>query len=418
MNVITFFSDQCPDHRLDKSQQDVEMFMGVGRNIGWAIACGLSTWLLAGQLGLARDLSLDGLYAQVLRQPGDSELNLRFARMAEASGKLRWALAAYERVTLNDPGSREAQDGLTRVRRKMQPEITLVTAQIGAQYESNPRYYLPPRRGEAQAIGALTLLDERNLASMRWRTTGSASGIVHARESDLTYGVASLQTGPVLDAFAGWSLHPFVAGSVSYFDHHFYYGEGSAGALMETNLGGIYRAIQVRGAYRSYDSFFASQNGFYVDARGKFAVPNVFGSGVAALLTPWLIWSDIDGAVTTPTLTELQPGAYLEYGGKLELLRTLAPWLVVGGNIAVSARDYRKDIVAGTADKRRDVIVSPGAALIFPNIIAAQTDLRIDYRFVDDRSNDAVKSFTDHIVTASIITRFDPTLRFWNAAGR
>ena len=48
-------------------------------------------------------------------------------------------------------------------------------------------------------------------------------------------------------------------------------------------------------------------------------------------------------------------------------------------------------------------------SLTFPNLIALQTDLRLDYRYLMDRSNDPTKSFHDHIVTASVIARFDPT---------
>ena len=34
---------------------------------------------------------LSYLYVQVLQHPSDSTVNLRYARMAEESGKLRWA---------------------------------------------------------------------------------------------------------------------------------------------------------------------------------------------------------------------------------------------------------------------------------------------------------------------------------------
>jgi hypothetical protein len=62
-----------------------------------------------------------------------------------------------------------------------------------------------------------------------------------------------------------------------------------------------------------------------------------------------------------------------------------------------------------TGEKRRDTIFSPGASLTFPNLFAYQSDLRLEYRYLMDRSNDPTKSFNDHIVTASVIARFDPT---------
>jgi len=88
--------------------------------------------------GVAAELAR--VYAQILRDPTNSALNLRYAELAETSGKLRWALAAYERVLVNDPGSAEAQAGLQRVRRRLQPDSTQFTAELGAIGESNPRY--------------------------------------------------------------------------------------------------------------------------------------------------------------------------------------------------------------------------------------------------------------------------------------
>jgi hypothetical protein len=134
------------------------------------------------------------------------------------------------------------------------------------------------------------------------------------------------------------------------------------------------------------------------------------------ILSPWILYSDISGSVISPIISDLQPGAYLEGGGKIEVLHPVAPWLIVGGNIAVSERAYRSDVVATTTDKRHDTIVIPGASLIFPAAISRQVDLRLDYRYLWDSSNDPTKSFTDHIATASLIYRFDPTLPFWTQA--
>ena len=297
---------------------------------------------------------LDTLHSQILQNPGNVELNLRFGQLAESEGKLRWALAAYERAVLSDPNNAEALSALTRVKRALQPDTTLLTVQLGTQFESNPRYYLPPRRGEIQVLGSAALLDERKLGGTRWRTDGVVAGLVHGRESDLTYGVVGAETGPVLDAMPGWTLHPAVGGGAAYFDHRFYYSEGSASATLNSSTLGLYRSLSVRGAYRSYDEFFPSGNGFYVEARGKLAVPNVIGAGSVIIVSPWAVWSDISGtaSVVTPVITELQPGAYVEWGGRLDLIKSLTNWLVLGVNVAASQRDYRNDIVITTGSKR------------------------------------------------------------------
>ena len=41
---------------------------------------------------------LDALYQRILKEPANTELNLRFARLAEERGTPRWALMAYEQL--------------------------------------------------------------------------------------------------------------------------------------------------------------------------------------------------------------------------------------------------------------------------------------------------------------------------------
>ena len=353
---------------------------------------------------------IDALYARVMRNPADSEANLQFARLSEATGTLRWALAAYERVLLNDPNNVEAQRGLQRVRRALQPAYTLVTVEGSAGYESNPHYYLPPKRGEWVGLGSVALRDERPIGGMRWRTNTIVAGKFYQRSSELNYGFAGLDVGPIIDLWPGWSVHPALGAATAYFNNHYYYSEAAASLTFEGALQGAYSAVRLRAAYRAFDDLFPTQEGPYYEARGKVAVPNVLGDNSVAIFSPWVLWSNISGGVVNALVTEIQPGAYLEWGGKFEIYKGIAPWLTVGGNISVAERDYRTDVVATTGAKREDVLVSPGATLLFPNLFPYQTDLRLDYKYLSDRSNDPSKEFTDHLVSATVVSRFDPFL--------
>src|ERR1700749_1206855 len=58
---------------------------------------------------------LSDLNNQILDNPADVGLNLRYAHAAESAGKLRLALAAYERILINDPHNQEAREGYERV---------------------------------------------------------------------------------------------------------------------------------------------------------------------------------------------------------------------------------------------------------------------------------------------------------------
>ena len=57
-------------------------------------------------------------------------------------------------------------------------------------------------------------------------------------------------------------------------------------------------------------------------------------------------------------------------------------------------------------ERRRDFLVIPGAAIVFPNLFAYHSDLRIEYKFQHDHSTDPNFSFSDHIVAATVATRF------------
>src|SRR5262245_25252301 len=132
----------------------------------------------------ASDSDLRALYAQVIRNPTDTELNLRYARLAEERGMVRWALAAYERMLLNDPGNEEVKRGLQRLRRKLQPDTTQFAFETGGIFESNPRYTPNNARSELQILSSLGVRDERTLGDLRWRTTGSVAGWWHQKETD------------------------------------------------------------------------------------------------------------------------------------------------------------------------------------------------------------------------------------------
>jgi len=72
----------------------------------FAIATLIAAMLVGSPVGAAEPVEpgpgpgaqaeLTRVYAQILRDPTNSQLNLRYAELAEASGKLRWALAAYD----------------------------------------------------------------------------------------------------------------------------------------------------------------------------------------------------------------------------------------------------------------------------------------------------------------------------------
>lgn len=79
----------------------------------------LGAMLICGMLVAVRPAvagEIDDVYAALMRDAGNTSLNLRYAHLAEDRGKLKWALPAYERALRNDPGNADARAGLARVR--------------------------------------------------------------------------------------------------------------------------------------------------------------------------------------------------------------------------------------------------------------------------------------------------------------
>jgi len=82
-------------------------------------------------------------------------------------------------------------------------------------------------------------------------------------------------------------------------------------------------------------------------------------------------------------------------------------WLGGGGDFSSDARDYAKSALStGGFLKRRDDIYSPGATFIFRNLLSVPGDVRLDYRYERDNSNDPFSSYNDHIVTLTYARRW------------
>jgi hypothetical protein len=83
-------------------------------------AWGLVLILLCG--GPVRADEVSDIYQRLQNSPQSISLNLQYARAAEKTGKLKWALPAYERALSADPSNREARTGIDRITSKLRAE--------------------------------------------------------------------------------------------------------------------------------------------------------------------------------------------------------------------------------------------------------------------------------------------------------
>lgn len=350
--------------------------------------------------------SLTAAYARVLADPTDTAANMEYARLAEAAGQPRKALATYERVLLYDPENEEALAAMVRIRRLLQPDRTLITFETGFGYESNPLQRNTDLESSLKAYANAVIDDERRFGDTRWRTLTTGNLEYFTDVSDLDYGYLGAVTGPIYDLSPRLTVNPFAGGGISLLDNSYYYSEAIAGMQFEGYLQGAYQLMRVRTGYRSFGDQSVSSDGFYADAIARWSVPTVVTDDDVLVLTPHVRWSNIDGIDIGPDPDDIiKPGRYFAWGGRVDYYWKVEDWLTLGAGLDVTQTLYR-DLYTPDGDKRDDVLIEPIASAVFNRALGMQTDLAFDYRFQWNDSNDADRDFENHIVTARIVTRF------------
>lgn len=349
---------------------------------------------------------LSDAYEQVMQDPGNTAVNLRYAEIAERVGKDRLALATYERILANDPDNPEAAAGIQRIMRRLQPASTRWVASIGAGWESNPANAADHEDDSAIVLASMALRDIRNWGNTGWQTDALAVVNVVANDDRLDYGFLGAETGPVWDTRSWFSVHPALGVGISYYDNRTFYTEVFGSTTLEGITMGANQVIRLKVGYRDYTSHFTTDSGFYVHLDSRWSIPHIFGENDVFMISPWFRWSDINGGVPVTLNAEAEPGRYAEFGSDFAYYTPVAHNLVLGLNVTVSQRNYRDPGLDSGNNDREDFMVTPGATLIVKHILWYQSDLRFNYRHRFNDSNDRTRDFDDDILTVSIDTRF------------
>ncbi|BCP52726.1 hypothetical protein K32_13430 [Kaistia sp. 32K] len=344
-------------------------------------------------------------YQRVLADPTDVAANMEYARLAEAVGQPRKALATYERVLLNDPGNAEALAAMVRIRHLLQPDKTLITFDTGFGYESNPLQRHTDLESSLKAFANARIEDERRFGDTRWRTLITGNAEYFNNVSELDYAYFGAVSGPLLPVSPRLTINPFAGGGVSALDNAYYYSEAIAGMQFEGYLQGAYQLMRVRAGYRDFGDQSVSTDGFYADAVARWAIPAVATLDDVLVFTPHARWSGIGGIDVGPGPDDIKPGEYSQWGARVEYFNKVADWLTLGGGVDVTQTLYRK-LYAPDGDKRDDVMIEPLLSAVFNRALGMQTDLALDYRFQWNQSNDENRDFENHILTARVVTRF------------
>ena len=350
------------------------------------------------------------VFDQLLSNPDDPALNLRYAELAIAKGETRKALSAYERVLARDPQNREARLAYKKAKIALQPRVTAFTLTTGTTFESNPRQVRGSDREHGSDVSldaSLLMYDERSLAGKRWRTLGRAGGHVLFDQSDLSDAYLSIASGPVFDISKKTKLHIAPGAATAWLDDDWIYQDGLVRVALERRNKGNGQSVTTTVKYRNTNSSFDGDDGLIVQVDGRFLFTSRFKPGDALYFLPRFQYSEPGGNGPGRVFqSALFPGDFIEYGGRVLYYRPVANKRVyLGAGFGIFQRDYDQNVAFGT-NNRSDVMLTPSAHVLVPNIRGSKFDLRMDYRYETNDSNDPLEDFDNSVVSVSTVRKF------------
>ena len=368
------------------------------------------TALSAGFAHAQQTGDMGDLANRILSNPQDVDLNLQYARAAEAAGKPRLALATYERILINDPTNEEARRGYERLRREIEPGYTVARLDVGARWDSDALnvhdfFYSHPDESTTY-YAKLMVANEHEFIGRRWRSILNVDLEDNADIDALDYDFLGVQTGPIFYAAPHLAVIPSIGGGAAWLGGDHYFNEANLSLTVEGRAGGASYWARLRGGYRDYDpdvdSFFSTvtDQGAYAELQAGLSKPRLFSERDTLTVAPFVRWSDIDGDVFDYFIFDyLSPGKYLEYGADVNYNYQLTDHLQASVGALVRERDFADS-------SREDTYVSPQVSVTLQRALPCDCDVRLQYRYRDNDSNDLLSDYNADQVSLQLTTRF------------
>lgn len=366
--------------------------------------------LSAGAAHAQQASDLGDLGNRVLENPQDVDLNLQYARAAEAAGKPRLALTAYERILINDPTNQEARHGYERIRRMIEPNYTVSRLEVGARWDSNAlnitdNFFFDPVDSTTY-YARLMVANEHEFFGRRWRSIFNLNAETNDEIDALDYDYIGAQTGPIFYAGPHLAVIPSVGAGAAWLGGDHYFNEGYVSVTVEGRAAGASYWARLRGGYRDYDRdpniFFGpvAENGSYAELQAGLTKPHIFSERDTLVVSPFVRWSDIEGSVFDFWIfDDLSPGKYVEFGADVNYNYQLTDHVQASVGALVRQRDF-------SGNDREDTYVSPQASLTLQRALPCDCDVRLQYRHRDNDSNDFIAKYDADQVSLQLTTRF------------
>lgn len=343
------------------------------------------------------------LNTQILDNPQDAELNLRYARAAEAEGQLRLALTAYERILINDPTNEDARRGYERIRRTLEPGYTVVRVDAGVRWDTNPMNLTFSGEEASTYYAHATMVDERAIFGRRWRSVVDGQ-LEHTPEIEaLDYGYLGAQTGPMIYMNPHTAALPAFGVAIASLDDDHFFSEVNASLGVEGRGDSFSYWARLRAGLREYGDAAIADEGPYAELIGGVTAPQFLNDRGTLTVVPWVRWSDVEGSAFS-VFDEFAPGQFTEYGLEAEYKFRVSDHLTLAAGGRFRQRDY--DVTTVGPDTRSDTYVAPHASIIVQNVLPCSCDVRARYQYRNNDSNDFAANYEADQVSLSLIARF------------
>jgi hypothetical protein len=345
---------------------------------------------------------LGTVFRQLMRDPGNLDLNLRYAALSAERGEVARAIAAYERILAEHPGNRTARQELDRLQRLADPPKTELIASLGVQYESNS-----PRRdssfltfNDTVGVASLALQDERVFGNRRWRTYGAAYANLHNRFETGDLGYVGANTGPLVALPDGWTLRPAVGGVYASRDWQTMYAEGTLIANFESRFTGPLEEVNFRFAGQDWTRRDPGKDALVGEAIAALRWRNVGLGGDLAVVEPMFVINEAETAENTyysigMSLGYIVPGVALGADGASFIGGSFLRVEFHGERAAYAAPDRR---LAPTSEDRRDYYLATGLRAVMPSVLGLNETWTLRYLFEDNISNESINKYRNHTV--------------------
>jgi hypothetical protein len=350
----------------------------------------------------ARTDELGALFRQLMRDPGNLELNLRYAALSAEQGEFARAIAAYERILAEHPDNRTARQEIERLQRLVYPPHTELVASLGVQYESNS-----PRRdpsfltfNDTVGTATLTMEDERVAGDRRWRTFGAAYASLHNRFETGDLGYFGVNTGPLVALGDGWTMRPAVGGVYATRDWQTMFAEGALIANFESRGTGALEEINLRFAGQDWTRRDPGKDALIGEATLAFRWRGIASTVDLASIRPVFLYN----AAETAENTYATVGLWVSYSVPAtafgaEITSLLGQSQLVVEMLAERAKyDAPDRRLAPRSEDRRDYYIAPGARFVVPSLLGLNENWTLHYLFEDNISNEFINKYRNHTI--------------------